>query len=90
MSPAIKWTTKLVGLPHQMGKFLREIHLDMFRVVGFKGPIVRLVKMNENRHHLTWPELACSLSLLACRQLSSFPLWSKVEHEIIDSAKQFE
>jgi hypothetical protein len=29
------------------------MHLDMFGIVRLECSIVRLVKMNENRHHLT-------------------------------------
>jgi hypothetical protein len=51
---------------------------------------VRLVKVNEKRHHLTWAKLACSLALFACCQLGGFPLRRKAEHKIIDITKQLE
>lgn len=66
------------------------MHLNIFSVIRFERPIVRLVKMDENGHHLAWEDAACSLSLLASCQLDGFPLQRKAEHEIIDSTKQFE
>src|SRR5215470_2512468 len=46
-----------------MRKFAGQMNLDMFRVIGFKGAIMRLVKVNENRHHL----------LLSCAYLLAQP-----------------
>lgn len=77
-------------ITHQVRKFLPPMYLDMFRVVRFEGSIVRLVKMDQNRHHLAWTELSCTLSLLACCQMASFPFWLKGEPKIIDSTKQFQ
>jgi len=39
----------------QTRKFAAEMHLDIVGVIRFEGSIVRLVKMNENGHHLTGP-----------------------------------
>ncbi len=63
------------------------MHLDMFRVVRLEGSIVRSVKMDENRHHLTRAELTCTLSLFACCEATSFPLRLKVEPKIIEPHK---
>jgi hypothetical protein len=73
-----------------MRKFLAQMHLDMFRVIGFEGALVRLVKMHEHGHHLTGTYLACALSLLACGQLAGPPLRSKAQPKIIDITKHFE
>lgn|SRR5579875_1288 len=77
-------------ITHQMRKFLRQMHLNMFGVVRLEGSIVRLMKMNQNRHHLTWTELARTLSLFASLHLGGFPVWLKAYHEVIDITKQFE
>ena len=61
-------------ITHQMRKFAGEMHLDMFQVRGFERPIVRLMNMDQNRHHLTWAELSRTLSLRALLQLADFPL----------------
>ena len=37
----------------QMRKFAGQMNLDMFSVIGFKGAIVRPMKMDENGHYLT-------------------------------------
>src|SRR5215467_2789943 len=42
----------------QMRKFAAQMNLDMFGVIGFKGARMRLVKVNENAHHLAWVQLA--------------------------------
>jgi hypothetical protein len=47
------------------------------------------MKVNENGHHLTWAQLACTLSLLACCKWHGFQVRCKAEHEIIDITKQF-
>src|SRR5215831_763088 len=77
-------------ITHQTGKFAGQMHLNMFGVIGFERPIVRLMKMDENRHHLTWAQLACALSLLASLHLPGFPLRCKAEQEVVDITKQFE
>jgi hypothetical protein len=64
------------------------MHLDLFRVVRFERSIVRLVKMEKNRHHLTWTELAHTLSLFACCESAGFPLRLKAKPKIIDITKQ--
>src|SRR5689334_18732507 len=64
--------------------------LDLFSVIGFERPVVRLMKMDQDRHSLAWAELACTFSLVASFPLAGFPLWCKTEHEIIDSTKPFE
>jgi hypothetical protein len=46
--------------------------------------------MDQNRHHLTWIQLACTLSLFAGGQLVRFPLRCKAKHEIIDITKQWQ
>jgi hypothetical protein len=46
--------------------------------------------MDQNRHHFTRAELACTLSLFACCEATGFPLRLKVEPKIIDIIKQFE
>lgn len=74
-------------IAHQVRKFLGQMHLDMLRVIGFKSTIVRLMKVNENGHHLTWAQLAFALSPLAGLQLSRFPWWLKAEPQVIDSTK---
>ena len=74
----------------QLRKFLRQMHLDMFRIVRFEGAIVRLVKMNQNGDHLTWVQLAHALSLLASLHQVGFPVWLKARQEVIDITKQFE
>jgi hypothetical protein len=67
-------------ITHQMRKFLCQMHLDMFRVVRFECSIVGLVKMDQNRHHLAWVQLAYTVSLFARFQLHGFPLGCKAEH----------
>jgi hypothetical protein len=62
----------------------------MFYVIRFERSIVRLVKMDQNRHHLAWAQVTCSLSLLATLHLDRFPLWLKAQHEIIDITEQCE
>src|SRR5579863_290750 len=74
----------------QLRKFAVQMHLDMLGVIGLTGARVRLMKVNENRHHLTRTELTCALSLLACCQLTGLQLRRKAKHEIIDITKQFE
>jgi hypothetical protein len=64
--------------------------LDVLRVIGLKGAILRLVKVNANGHHLTRTELACALSLLPCCELDGLQVRREAEHEIIDRTKQFE
>jgi hypothetical protein len=59
------------SITDQMRKFFVQMHLNIFGVVCLERSIMRLLKMDENRHHLTWTELARSLSLLACGQLPS-------------------
>jgi hypothetical protein len=77
-------------ITHQMRKFAGEVYLDMLGVIRLKGPIVRLVKMVQNRHHLTWAELTRTRSLLASSQSASFPVRLKAQQEVIDITKQFE
>src|SRR5581483_10904859 len=77
-------------IAHQMKEFAGQMNLNMFGVIGFKGAIVRLVKVHENRHHLTWAELACALALLACCELHGFQVRRKAYHKIIDITKHFE
>src|SRR5438045_8937724 len=62
----------------QLRKFACEIHLNMFGIIGFERPRVRVVKMDQNGHHLAWTKLACPFSPLACFQLAGFPLRCKV------------
>ena len=62
----------------------------MFRVIRFECSIMRLVKMDENGHHLTWAKLARPLSLLARGELDGFQLRRKADHKIIDSTKQLQ
>lgn len=78
------------SITHQARKFAGEMYLNMFGGIGFERPRVRLVKMDQNGHHLTWPELSRTRSLLASLYLAGPPLRRKAEHEIIDIAKQFE
>ncbi len=46
--------------------------------------------MDENRHHLAWTQLSCTLTPLACCEATGFPLRLKVEPKVTDSTKQFE
>jgi len=73
-----------------MWKFAPQIYLDMLRVIGFEVAIMRLVKMDEKRHHLAVTQLACSLTLFAGGKLGTVPLGPQLEHEIIDITKHFE
>jgi len=41
------------GIADQMRKVLGEMHLHMFGVIRFEGALVRLVKVDQNGHHLT-------------------------------------
>jgi hypothetical protein len=77
-------------IPHQARKFPAEMHLNLFGVIGFERSIVRLVKRDQKRHHLTWAELPRTLSLLVSLQLARFPVRLKAQHEVIDITKQFE
>ena len=67
------------GIAHQMGKFTCEMNLHMFRRVGFERPIVRLMTMNENGHHLAWVQLTRSLPLFSCCELDRLQVCSEVE-----------
>src|SRR5262249_6183237 len=73
-----------------MRKFAPEMNLNMLLVIGFECPIMRLVKMDQNRHDLACSQLPRTFSLLACFQLARPPLRSKAHHKIIDSTKQFQ
>ena len=74
----------------QMRKLADEMDLNVFGVIGFERPRVRLVKMDENRHHLTWAELAWTLPLFSGFQSAHFPLWCKAKPKIIDITKQWQ
>src|SRR5258708_33219122 len=51
--------------------------------IRLKCSIVRLMKMNQYGHDLTWVKWTGTLSLLGCCQLLCFPLRPQAEHEII-------
>lgn len=73
-----------------MRKFTAEMGLDMLDVVRLESPIVRLVKMDQNRHHLTWAELTRARSLLASLHSAGFPVRLKAQQKVIDITKHFE
>jgi hypothetical protein len=62
----------------------------MFGVIRFERSIVRLMKMDQDRHDLAWLQLSWVLALFACGNLGGFQVWRKAQHEIIDIAKQFQ
>jgi hypothetical protein len=66
------------------------MNLHVLGVVGFERSIVRLMKVNEDRHDLARMHVPCSLPLPACVQLGLLPLLGKTDPKIIDSTKQFE
>lgn len=74
----------------QVWEFTSQMHLDRLRVIGFEVAIMRLVKMDENRHHLALTQPACPLALFPGGKLAGVPLRCKLSHEIIDITKQFE
>lgn len=39
----------------QIGKLTRQVDLDVLSVIRVEYSIVRLMKMNQDRHDLTWP-----------------------------------
>jgi hypothetical protein len=62
------------GIAHQARKFAGQMNLDMFGVIGFEGTIVRLVKMDQDRHDAHLGTIARSFraaSLLQAVRLSS-------------------
>ncbi len=63
--------------------------LDVLHVIGFKGPIVRLMKMDQNGHDFTWAQLPLPFTLPPGCQLVGFPLGFKAEPKIIDITEQF-
>jgi hypothetical protein len=77
-------------ITHQARKFTSEVNLDMLGVIRLEGPIMRLMKMDQNRYHLTWAELTRAFSLFASLQPAGFPVRLKAQQEVIDSTKQFE
>lgn len=70
-------------IAHQMRKFAAEMGLDMLDVVRLERAIVRLVKMDQNRHHLTWAELTRPRSLLATLRSASFPVRLKAQQNMV-------
>lgn len=73
-----------------MREFARQIDLYMLHVVRFKGAVVRLMEMDQNRYVFTWTQLSSSQTVLPCGKLHGFPMGSKLQPKIIDSTKQFE
>jgi hypothetical protein len=61
---------------------------NMFCVVGFEVPILRLMKVNIDGHDLTNAQLSSAESLFApIFQLSGFPNWQKDLAKIIYTDK---
>jgi hypothetical protein len=66
-------------IPDEMRKFSAQMNLNMFGVIGFERPIVRLVKMDKNRHDLAWTQVSFPFAPLPCCKLGGLPVRSKFE-----------
>jgi hypothetical protein len=66
------------------------MYLDMLQVIGFKGPILGLMKMDQNGHDCTWAQLPLPCTLPPGYKLVGFPMGCELLPKIIDRTKQLE
>lgn len=75
----------------QSGELATQVNGDILGVIGFEGAVMRLVEMDENRHHVALTQLADTPPLDHSRlQWGLVPTRSKGSPEIIDTAEQCE
>ena len=79
------------GGAHQAGKLRPPGPKDVGRGAGFEGAVVRMVKDDQDRHHLTHTQAAGALALeTTARYEMLAPDRLKLLTEIIDSTEHFQ